>query len=73
MWSMNNRPGGSTGQVDGSDHPTRSAQIISLIDHVLHDPAFRARYMHAPEDAATQLGMYLSDAEWAGLRGLVDP
>jgi len=72
-WSMNNRPGGSAGQLDGSDRPTRSAQIISLIDRVRRDPAFRARHMHAPEEAATQLGVYLSDAERAGLRGLVDP
>jgi hypothetical protein len=59
-------------QLDLPGRPTRGAQIISLVDRVRNDPVFRSRYAHAPEETAAQMGLRLSAAEWAGLRGLLD-
>lgn len=59
-------------RVDQPGGPSRAALLISLVDHVRNDPAFRARFEETPIKAVEQLGLHLFDSEWAGLRGVLD-
>ena len=70
------------GRTDGSDGTawdsrgtrgvSRAMQLISLIDRARHDRGFGDALRREPVVAAARMGLTLSDAEWGGLRDLLN-